>query len=90
MKDDVTNSIMDHLSKKADISPQEIMQVANAMQQANFSDENTVRNLVRKLGKIANRPVTKEKEDRIVELVTKRINQWMRTCFNKFLKIAIV
>lgn len=51
MKDDVTNSIMDHLSKKADISPQEIMQVANAMQQANFSDENTVRNLVRKLGK---------------------------------------
>ncbi|MFB9972941.1 stage VI sporulation protein F [Allobacillus sp. SKP2-8] len=76
MKDDVTNSIMDHLSKKADISPQEIMQVANAMQQANFSDENTVRNLVRKLGKIANRPVTKEKEDRIVELVTKK-NQTM-------------
>ncbi len=72
MGDDIQKKIMNHLNKKAQISPQEIMQVANAMQSANFSDEKTVRKLVRQLGQMANKPVSKDKEDRIVELVTKK------------------
>ncbi|TFB23958.1 stage VI sporulation protein F [Filobacillus milosensis] len=75
MSQDFQQSAFDHLKKKANISPQEIMQVAQSMQHANFSDEKTVRNLVRQLARMANKPLSQQKEDRIVEMITKKGHQ---------------
>lgn len=71
---DFQKSIFDHLKKKANIDAEEVFQVANSVQNADFSDEKTVRQLIRQLSKVANKPVSKKKEDQMVEAV---INQNM-------------
>ncbi|WP_217585427.1 stage VI sporulation protein F [Lentibacillus saliphilus] len=60
------NNIFDNLQKNANINPDEIYKVANSVKNADFSDEKTVRNLVRRLSKMANKRISKEKEDKIV------------------------
>ncbi|GGC99624.1 ATP synthase [Pontibacillus chungwhensis BH030062] len=60
----------EHLQNKANISPDEIMKVADSVKNANFKDEKTVRNLVKQLSKMAGKPVSKEKEDKIVKAIT--------------------
>lgn len=75
MSQDFHQSIFNHLKKNANISPDEIMGVAQSVQNANFSDEATVRNLVKQLSSMANRPLSKERENQIVELITKKNNQ---------------
>ncbi|KGP73002.1 stage VI sporulation protein F [Pontibacillus yanchengensis] len=59
----------DHLQKKANISPDEIFKVADSVKNADFKDEKTVRNLVKQLSKMAGKPVSKEKEDKIVKAI---------------------
>ncbi|PKR78858.1 stage VI sporulation protein F [Halalkalibacillus sediminis] len=71
MNQEFQQSIFKHLNKKANISPHEIIQVAQSVQNADFSDERTVRKLVRQLAQMANKPMDQSKEDRIVEMITK-------------------
>ncbi|GEL76147.1 stage VI sporulation protein F [Tenuibacillus multivorans] len=75
MSQDFQQSIFEHLKKTANISPDEVMGVAQSVQNANFSDEKTVRQLVQQLANMADRPLGKQKEDRIVELITKKGDQ---------------
>lgn len=63
--------LFDKLNQKANIDPSDIFKVADSVKNADFTDEKTVRNLVRRLAKLANQPMTKEKEDRIVKSITK-------------------
>jgi len=49
----------------------DILDLANSLQNANFKDENTVRHVVRRVSQIANKPVSKETEDKIVESIVK-------------------
>lgn len=63
--------MFDKIQKNANISPDEIYKVADSVKNANFSDERTVRNLIRQLAKLANKPISKEKEDKIVEAIVK-------------------
>jgi hypothetical protein len=69
---DSQNNIFGQIEKKANISASEILKVADSVKNANFSDEKTVRNLIRRLSKMANRPISQEKEDKIVEMITKQ------------------
>ncbi|TGB04522.1 stage VI sporulation protein F [Halobacillus salinus] len=83
---DFQKGIFDHLKKKANIDAEEVFQVANSVQSADFTDEKTVRKLIRQLSKVANKPVSKQKEDRMVDAI---INQNMPLDMNtlgKFLK----
>ncbi|RDW19081.1 stage VI sporulation protein F [Oceanobacillus arenosus] len=63
--------LFDKIQQNANINPQDIYKVADSVKNANFSDENTVRNLVRNLAKLANKPISKEKEDKIVQSIVK-------------------
>ena len=45
------------------------MALANAIQHADFTNERQVRKIVRKVAKLANRPVTSELEDQIVKSI---------------------
>lgn len=68
---DFQKNMFDQIQKKSNINSDEILKVANSVQNADFSNENTVRNLVKQLAKMANKPISKEKEDKLVESITK-------------------
>ncbi len=72
MAKDPKSNIFGHIEKNSNISANEVFQVADSVKNANFSDEKTVRQLVRQLSKMANKPIPKEKEDQIVEMITKQ------------------
>lgn len=63
--------IFDKLEQQANINPDEVYKIAEAVKSADFSDERTVRQLVQRLSKVANKPVSKEKEEKIIEAITK-------------------
>ncbi len=62
--------MFDQIQKKSNIQADEIMKVAQSVQNADFSDEATVRKLIRRLSNMAGKPVSKEKEDKIVKAIT--------------------
>jgi hypothetical protein len=49
----------------------DIFDLANSLQNANFKDETTVRNVIRRVSQIANKPVNKDLEDQIVKSIIK-------------------
>lgn len=64
------NNPFDKIQQSAGISPNDIFKVADSVKNADFSDEKTVRRLVRQLAKMANKPISKDKEDKIVKSIT--------------------
>ncbi|GGA61237.1 stage VI sporulation protein F [Ornithinibacillus halotolerans] len=64
------NNPFDKIQQGAGISPGEVYKVADSVKNADFSDEKTVRKLVRQLAKMANKPLSKEKEDMLVKTIT--------------------
>ncbi|MFC2948302.1 stage VI sporulation protein F [Virgibacillus sediminis] len=69
--DQFQKSLFDKLQQNANITPDEVYKVADSVKNADFSDERTVRGLVRQLARMANKPISREKEDKIVESITK-------------------
>ncbi|MFC7320705.1 stage VI sporulation protein F [Halobacillus campisalis] len=65
-------NIFDHLQNKANINPDDVYKVADSVKNADFTDEKVVRRLVKQLAYIANKPVSKQKEDKIVEAIIKQ------------------
>lgn len=63
--------LFDKIQQNSNIKPDDVFKVADSVKNADFSDEKTVRRLVRQLAKMANKPISKEKEDKIVESITK-------------------
>ncbi|MEC5422454.1 stage VI sporulation protein F [Virgibacillus sp. C22-A2] len=63
--------LFDKLQQNADINPDDVYKVADSVKHADFSDEKTVRRLVRHLSKMANKPISKSKEDKIVQSIVK-------------------
>lgn len=61
----------DKIQQNANINPDEVYRIAESVKHADFTDERTVRNLVRHLARLANKPISKEKENKIVESITK-------------------
>lgn len=64
------DNLFDKIQQKSDANPDEIYKVANSVKNADFSDEKTVRDLVRRLSRVANKPISKAKEDQIVKSIT--------------------
>lgn len=62
--------MFDKIQQNTNINPNDVYKVANSVKNADFSDEKAVRNLVRHLAKMANKPISKEKEDKIVQSIT--------------------
>lgn len=57
------------VEKKTGVDFDEIMTLANALSHADFSDERQVRKIVKKVSRLANKPITKELEDKIVNSI---------------------
>nr|WP_245301536.1 stage VI sporulation protein F [Virgibacillus natechei] len=63
--------MFDKIQQNANINPNDVYKVADSVKNADFSDEKTVRRLVRQLSKLADKPLSKGKEDKIVESIIK-------------------
>lgn len=59
------------IEEKTGVPMEDVFALANAIQNANFQDEKQVRKIVRKVAKLANKPVTKELEEQIVGSILK-------------------
>lgn len=62
--------MFDKIQKSTNITPEQVFKIADSVKHADFSDEQTVRRLVRQLARLANKPISKEKEDKIVASIT--------------------
>ncbi len=67
--DQNTKKMMDQIEESSNISVDEIYNIAHAIQFQDLSDESTVRSLVRRLSNMANRPISRDKEDQIVRSI---------------------
>ncbi|MEK4424198.1 stage VI sporulation protein F [Solibacillus sp. FSL K6-1523] len=64
-------SFFKKVENKTGLSIDEIMNLANALTHADFTDERQVRKIVKKVSQIANKPITKEMEEKIVQSIVK-------------------
>lgn len=58
-----------NIENKTGVNMKDIFELANSLQGANFKDEATVRSVIKRVSKIANKPVNKEMEDKIVQSI---------------------
>ncbi|MGR3763576.1 stage VI sporulation protein F [Rossellomorea sp. NS-SX7] len=65
----MNNNFFKNLEQKTGVNMNEVFELANSLQNANFKDEATVRNVIKRVSKIANKPVNKEMEDKIVKSI---------------------
>ncbi|TMW71878.1 stage VI sporulation protein F [Alteribacter natronophilus] len=55
--------------KKTGVKMDSVMKLANSVKDANFKDEATVRDLIQRVSKLANRKIPKQKEDQLVQTI---------------------
>ncbi len=63
------NPFFKQIENKTGVSMEEIFALANAIQHADFTNEKQVRKIVKRVSKVANKPVSKELEDQIVKSI---------------------
>ena len=65
------NQFFKSIEKKTGVNMKDVLDLANSLQNANFKDEKTVRSVIQRVSKIANKPVSKDTENKIVESIVK-------------------
>ena len=65
------NSFFDRIEKKTNVKKDDILALAKSIQGKDLKDEDTLRNLIHDVSRLAGKEVSKEKEDKIVEAVKK-------------------
>ena len=65
MKED----LFDKIEKKTKVGKDTIIKLARELQDGDFKNENTLRNIISEISTITGKEVTKEKEDKIINMV---------------------
>lgn len=63
------NNFFKNIEQKTGVNMNDIFELANSLQNANFKDEKTVRSVIRRVSQIANKQVPQEMEDKIVQSI---------------------
>jgi hypothetical protein len=71
----VDNQFFKNMENKTGVNMKDVFELANSLQGANFKDESTVRNVIKRVSRIANKPVSREMEDKIVSSIVKDGNK---------------
>lgn len=61
--------IFERIEKKTNVNKDTIIKLAKELEKGNFKDENTLRNIIGEISVITGKTVSKEKEDKIVNMV---------------------
>ncbi|EDL65554.1 stage VI sporulation protein F [Bacillus sp. SG-1] len=59
-----------NFEKKTGVKMDDIMKLAQSFQNTNFKDEKQVRTMIKKVAQMANKPVSREKEEMLVQAIT--------------------
>lgn len=65
------DSFFKKVEDKSGVNKETILSLANKLQHSNMKDEKVLRDLVKEIGNIAGKDVSKEKEDKIVNAILK-------------------
>ena len=66
---DITDSFLNKVEKKTNVSKQSILDIASKLNNGNLKDEKTIRGVIEELSKLTGKEVTKEQSDKIVNAV---------------------
>ena len=61
--------IFERIEKKTNVNKDTIIKLAKELENGNFKDENTLRNIIGEISVLTGKTVSKEKEDKIVNMV---------------------
>nr|WP_035663983.1 stage VI sporulation protein F [Halalkalibacter akibai] len=73
------------MENKTGVKMTDVLKLANSFQNANFQDENTIRRVVQEVSAVANKKVSKEMEDQIVQTLLKDSNNINMDTISKML-----
>nr|WP_018922224.1 stage VI sporulation protein F [Salsuginibacillus kocurii] len=62
-------SFFDQVQKQTNVGQQDLMQLAQLVEQADLKDETSVRQLIRQVAQTANVQVSREKEEQLVKAI---------------------
>lgn len=65
----MSRGFFDNIEKKTNVKKEDIFKLANSVSTTDLNDETQLRKLISDLSQLANVPVTKEKEDKIVNTI---------------------
>ena len=80
------NNFFKNVEKKTGVNMNDVFELANSLQNANFKDEKTVRGIIKRVSQIAKKPVTKEMEDKMVKSIVQDGNKLDMGAISKMLK----
>lgn len=61
--------LFERIEKKTNVNKDTIIKLARELQEGDFKNENTLRNIINEISTITGKEVSKEKEDKIVNMV---------------------
>ncbi len=64
-----SDSFFDKIERKTNVGKQTILDLANKLQQSDLKNEQTLREVIKELGALTGKEVSKEKEDKIINAV---------------------
>ena len=64
-----TDSFFDKVEKKTNVGKETILNLTSKLQKADLKNEGTLREVIRELGSMTGKPVSEEKENKIIEAV---------------------
>ena len=64
-----TDTFFDKVEKKTNVGKETILNLASKLQKADLKNEGTLREVIRELGTMTGKPVSEEKENKIIEAV---------------------
>lgn len=76
------NDLFDRIEKKTKVNKDTIINLARKLQDGNFKNEDNLRSIINEISEITGKEVSKEKEDKIVEMV---INDKVPTDMEKYI-----
>lgn len=63
------SNMFGNIEKKTGVKMEEVLKLAKSLRHADFQDEKTVREVIKKVSALANKPVSKQKEDMLVKTI---------------------
>ncbi|APC47961.1 stage VI sporulation protein F [Virgibacillus halodenitrificans] len=80
------DDIIKQVEKKTGVKGNDIQNLAKSLSNSDLQDEKSIRKLVRQLGKLANKKVSKQTEDMIVNTLVNGKNKVDASTISKMLK----
>ena len=66
---EINDNVFKKIEKKKNVSKENIINIASKLNEGNMKDPNTLSDIIHELANLTGKNVSKEKEDKIIELI---------------------